>query len=155
MTRDDASGAAPRILLVEDDVELARAVVRHLSFQGYEVMVAHSRAAAQAGHDCYDFAILDIELPDASGVDLAKSLVEQRRVGSVVFYSSTRDAAALSGAAAFGPVLDKTTGIAEVLEVLRASKRPNDGRSESDVVPAPRKTEESGTLPTVGKKRRA
>lgn len=153
MTGNDAVRAAPRLLLVEDDVQLARAVTRHLCFHGFDVMVAHTGAAARTGSDCYDFAILDIELPDANGVDLAQSLIEQRRVDCVVFYSSTRDEAVLRRAATLGPVLDKTVGIAEVIEVLQASKPTSQGGTDSTMAPAARKPEHSGTLPTLRGKR--
>ena len=70
-------GAAPmRFLLVEDNIELAEAVVSRLALDGHGVDHAGTLAAAR---DCiatatYDLILLDVMLPDGDGRDfLARS----------------------------------------------------------------------------------
>lgn len=67
-----------RILLVEDEAELARLVRDGLSTRGYSVSTAGSLAAALdiiEAHT-FDLAILDLNLPDGSGLELARPLRE-------------------------------------------------------------------------------
>ena len=65
-----------RILVVEDEVRLARAIGRGLGNRGFDVVLAHD------GHTGYrlakeqdlDAIILDIMLPGLSGFDVCKRL---------------------------------------------------------------------------------
>jgi len=62
----------PRILIVEDDVDLAQLNARLLTRRGYEVLVAHTAADARklASEHSPDLLILDIQLPDGDGLAL-------------------------------------------------------------------------------------
>lgn len=67
-----------RLLVVEDEVDLANAVARGLRRSRYAVDVAHTLEDAllrlvSAG---YDLVILDWNMPDGKGVDFCRSLVE-------------------------------------------------------------------------------
>src|SRR5690348_12159473 len=48
-----------RLLVVEDDVTVARALSRSLARRGYSVVIARSCAAARALSERFEFAILD------------------------------------------------------------------------------------------------
>ena len=66
----------PRILVVEDDADIADVLQRSLRLEGYEVRVA---ADGQAGLDeahafLPDVVILDLGLPKIDGIDVARSL---------------------------------------------------------------------------------
>lgn len=65
-----------RILVVEDEVELADALVRGLRREGYAVDVAHDVAGAESrlGVSSYDLVTLDLNLPDGDGLELAGRL---------------------------------------------------------------------------------
>ncbi|MEQ8331910.1 response regulator transcription factor [Nisaea sp.] len=65
-----------RVLLVEDTEDVAEAIVIAFGRAGYPVDHAASRDAAEAALAVqdYDVAILDINLPDGSGVDLLRTL---------------------------------------------------------------------------------
>jgi PAS domain S-box-containing protein len=78
--------ARERVLLVEDDVALARVSRRVLEVEGLEVVVAHSLAMARAavGGTDFDAIVCDIGLPDGSGLDLLRELREHERQLPVV-----------------------------------------------------------------------
>ena len=62
-----------KILLLEDDPILGQAVEVLLRLEKYDVFWAKSLAEADKAQD-YQLAILDIGLPDGSGIDYAKKL---------------------------------------------------------------------------------
>lgn len=62
-----------RILLVEDDPDLARGVRFNLEHDGYAVVEAATAAAARAALDAsIALVLLDLNLPDGDGLDLLK-----------------------------------------------------------------------------------
>lgn len=63
-----------RVLLVEDEQKLSSFIMRGLSEQSYAVDIAEavSEAKVLASDNDYDLIILDVMLPDGSGVDFAK-----------------------------------------------------------------------------------
>jgi DNA-binding response OmpR family regulator len=62
----------PTILIVEDDQHLAQVLCRVLSRSGYEVeWAANAAAAVRELVRAPAVALLDLHLPDGSGVDLA------------------------------------------------------------------------------------
>jgi DNA-binding response OmpR family regulator len=69
----------PRVLVVEDDDDIAQALQRSLRMEGYEVRIAGDGAAGleQAGAFAPDLVILDLGLPKLDGIDVARSLRAQ------------------------------------------------------------------------------
>ncbi|MBN2450658.1 MAG: response regulator transcription factor [Lentisphaeria bacterium] len=67
-----------RILVIEDENDMARILDFNLSSLGHQVTVASSGTAARAAfqHPVQDLVMLDLRLPDTSGLDL---LAEIRR----------------------------------------------------------------------------
>jgi PAS domain S-box-containing protein len=65
-----------RLLIVEDDVAVRRLVSDRLAMQGIAVTAAATVAAAltELHHSTFDVAILDLNLPDGSGLDLLQTL---------------------------------------------------------------------------------
>jgi DNA-binding response OmpR family regulator len=65
-----------RILVVEDEVELAAAIAAGLRREGYAVDVAHDAGEAvdRLSVSAYDLVTLDLNLPDADGLDLAQQI---------------------------------------------------------------------------------
>ncbi len=107
-----------RLLVVEDDVTVARAVSRTLARRGFSVALARSCTAALALAQRFDFAVLDLDLPDGNGVDLARALLDGDKVRSVLFFTGSLDPALLTRARALGSVIMKSSGSAEVLAQL-------------------------------------
>jgi two-component system OmpR family response regulator len=69
-----------RILLVEDDAALGRAVREHLALAGHAVDHVASAAAAEAALRAGDHALLllDLGLPDGSGLDVLNAMRGRR-----------------------------------------------------------------------------
>jgi len=69
-----------RLLLVEDDVELASALASALDQSGYAADVAHTGGGALAacGTITFQLIVLDLGLPDIDGIEVLRRL---RRVG--------------------------------------------------------------------------
>jgi two-component system, OmpR family, response regulator MprA len=67
---------APRVLVVEDDEDIAQALQRSLRMEGYEVhTVADGRAALEHERTfAPDLVILDLGLPELDGLEVARSL---------------------------------------------------------------------------------
>jgi len=67
---------APRVLVVEDDEDIAQALQRSLRMEGYDVRTAaDGRAALEQGHAfAPDLVILDLGLPKIDGVEVAREL---------------------------------------------------------------------------------
>ena len=81
----------PRVLLVEDEPAIADTLVYALETECFEVVHAltGTDALAAAGREAFDFAILDIGLPDMTGLDVCRRL---REISSVpVLFLTARD----------------------------------------------------------------
>src|SRR5262245_48451307 len=78
--------AAHRVLVVDDEPALARALAINLRAQGWEVATAHDgRAALAAAADTHpDVVLLDLGLPDMDGTDVIAGLRGYSRVPIVV-----------------------------------------------------------------------
>jgi two-component system response regulator MprA len=69
-------GRSARVLVVEDDDEIAQALQRSLRMEGYEVRVAGDgvRALEEAHTFLPDLVVLDLGLPRLDGMEVAKEL---------------------------------------------------------------------------------
>ena len=67
---------APRVLVVEDDEDIAQALQRSLRMEGYEVRAAaDGRSALEHGRSfAPDLVILDLGLPEIDGLEVARAL---------------------------------------------------------------------------------
>ena len=82
----------PRVLVVEDDHEIAQVLLRSLRMEGYEARASYDGEAAlgDAREFTPDLVILDLGLPKLDGVDVAKIL---RKDGDVpILVLTARDA---------------------------------------------------------------
>ena len=72
--RDGALGI--RLLLVDDDVDVATMYEMQLTAHGFHVITAHSgaEAIARAGADSPDLIYLDLGLPEMHGFDVLRQL---------------------------------------------------------------------------------
>src|SRR3954454_8172998 len=67
---------SPRVLVVEDDAEIAGALRRSLRIEGYEVRVAEDGEEALTESNLFepDLVVLDLGLPRIDGLEVAKQL---------------------------------------------------------------------------------
>lgn len=115
-----------RVLVVEDDRGLARALAITLRSQGYEVVAAGTGSGAidaAASHNP-DLLVLDLGLPDLDGMDVLRAIRGWSAV-PVVVLSARQDAqdkvAALDAGA--DDYVTKPFGMDELLARLRAAAR--------------------------------
>jgi two-component system copper resistance phosphate regulon response regulator CusR len=116
-----------RILLVEDEIRLAETVARGLRQAAHAVDLAHSLAEARtkAAVEDYDALVLDLALPDGSGLDFAAEL-RRRGVSTPILMLTARDAVPdrVAGLDAGGDdYLVKPFAFEELLARLRALSR--------------------------------
>ena len=89
------SEAKERLLIVEDDMDLAEMLGNYFRHQGYEVDVAHwgEDGVMQATSLPPDMAILDIRLPDIDGYEVCRRLRAHRLTADlpVIFLTERRE----------------------------------------------------------------
>ena len=63
------------LLLLEDEALLRRRIAAHLEKEGVEVTLAATLAEAREAlrNVSFDFALLDVNLPDTTGLDIAET----------------------------------------------------------------------------------
>lgn len=89
--------AKQKILIVEDDIDVAEMVTAYFRAQGYDVLTVNwgedGVRAAQTNHP--DLAILDIRLPDIDGYEVARRMRRDRRTADVpiIFLTEKRERA--------------------------------------------------------------
>jgi DNA-binding response OmpR family regulator len=78
ITAVEASARPVRVLVVEDDEEIAQVLQRSLRMEGYEVKLAEDgvRALEEAHAFLPDIVVLDLGLPRLDGLDVAKRMRE-------------------------------------------------------------------------------
>ena len=89
--------APTRVLVVEDDVATRAAMVEALEQLGYEVLQAGSVADAGSRSD-FDIALLDLHLPDGSGLGALKAWRERGLDAPVLIITADRAAEAIDRA---------------------------------------------------------
>ncbi|MEA2255804.1 MAG: two-component system, OmpR family, response regulator [Solirubrobacteraceae bacterium] len=128
-----------RLLLVEDDLKLVRALGLGLRREGYAVDVAHTGedALSQAAAADYDALILDVLLPGVDGFEVCEELRRRRRWMPVLMLTALADVDdRIRGLdAGADDYLVKPFDFGELLARLRALTRrgPSDGSAGLEV----------------------
>jgi len=90
-------GTPFKVMVVEDDDDVARAIARKLGSDGHEVEVAREPQSVMARLDNdladWDVVILDVGLPGMSGIDVLKHFREVGSNSSVIMLTGDRTAA--------------------------------------------------------------
>jgi two-component system, OmpR family, KDP operon response regulator KdpE len=115
-----------KVLVVDDDAQILRALRINLAAQGYQVLVAADGASAlrTAADGLPDVVLLDLGLPDMDGVDVIAGLRGWTQVPIVVLSARTdpNDTVTALDAGA-DDYVTKPFGMAELLARLRAAAR--------------------------------
>jgi len=122
--------AATRILIVEDETELVRALRINLRARHYEVLTAGTgrEALTLTASESPDAIILDLGLPDIDGTEVIVSLREWYHAPIIVLSGRTSPGDKI-GALDVGAddYVTKPFAMAELLARLRATLRRDDG----------------------------
>jgi DNA-binding NtrC family response regulator len=89
----NSKAASGRVLVLDDEVAHAELVALALGEAGWDIQVAHSVAQGQEllNHREFDVALLDLHLPDGSGTDVLKRLIEDGSLTEVIMLTGDRD----------------------------------------------------------------
>lgn len=135
-----------RVLLVEDNATIGNAVQDHLFAEGFVVDwsmdLGAAKTAVARGH--YDVILLDLRLPDGSGLDLLKSMGARIGTTPVIILSAYDQISDQMAGLSIGAVdyLVKPFGLNELTARIRkAAASTGAGKSKGD---------RSGFLPKAG-----
>ena len=79
-----------KILLIEDEVKLARFVELELKYEGYDVTVCHDGLSGyeKAQNENFDVILSDVMLPGLDGFQLVRKLREKKIATPVLFLTA-------------------------------------------------------------------
>jgi DNA-binding response OmpR family regulator len=130
-----------RVLLVDDDVELAELVGEYLAREGFvlDAEADGARAVDRVTSGDYQLAVLDVMLPGVSGFDLLRSIRATSRVPVLMLTARGDDVDRIVGLElGADDYLSKPFNPRELVARIRAVLRriPPDARGAGDRVPA-------------------
>ena len=87
-------GPPPKLLLVEDDADIAAGIADYLGVHGVEVDFAYTAAQARSRLQvqAFDLVVLDVNLPDQDGLSLCRMLKREADLRSPVLFLTARGA---------------------------------------------------------------
>jgi two-component system, response regulator RegA len=124
----DFSGGSPMrpVLLVDDSALVRRVLARRLATEGFEVREEGSVAGAREA-DPTDLvcAVIDLELSDGEGAELAATLLGACPSLRVAFFTASAGAELVERARELGPVFDKSSpkDIDKIVDWVRSVAR--------------------------------
>lgn len=124
-----------RVLVIDDEPQILRALRINLSVRGYEVVTASTGAGAlrAAAEHKPDVVILDLGLPDISGIDVLAGLRGWLTAPVIVLSARTDSSDKVEALdAGADDYVTKPFGMDEFLARLRAAVRRNTAASEME-----------------------
>jgi CheY-like chemotaxis protein len=113
------------VLLVDDSPVARRVLARRLLSEGFDVQEASSAAdAIRADIGVLSCAILDLDLADGKGTDLAEALLDRRASLPLAFFTASASPSLLEAARTHGPVFEKPHLDAIIAWAKRAAQPP-------------------------------
>lgn len=117
--KTDREASRACVLLVEDDTDLREVLSDMLELEGWQVVVAsNGRAALDVDASQLTAAVIDLTLPDLSGLEVARKLSASRPGLRVVIMSGFAQAEAVPGAT----WLEKPFAVSALLRLLRPAR---------------------------------
>ncbi len=140
VTSEAETAPSPRVLVVDDEQPILRALATNLRARGYAIDAAPSgeEALTLAARHRPDAVILDLGLPGMSGIDVVEGLRGWTTVPIIILSArgAERDKVAALDAGA-DDYVTKPFGMDELLARLRAALRRNAPAPESAVISTP------------------
>jgi DNA-binding NarL/FixJ family response regulator len=147
-------GATTRLVIVEDHEAVRDALAALLELRGFDVLGVAGNVAA--GFDLVeqaepDVAVIDVALPDGSGIDLTRRLLRGRPDLAVLLYTGDADATRLasglgSGARGYALKSGSVDELVEAIERVAAGDSYVDPRLDQVVIAGPREGARSPQL---------
>jgi DNA-binding response OmpR family regulator len=122
-----------RILLVEDDIDLAAMICEYFVLEGFAVDAVHDGAASATSRPAdYDLVVLDVMLPNRSGFEVLKALRQHSNIPVILLTArdgeTDRVVGLELGADDYVPKPFKPRElVARIRAVLRRTHRPAHG----------------------------
>lgn len=87
------NSSAPHILVVDDDSEIRKLLARYLESQGFRVQLAAScqELRERLANSQIDLVVLDVMLPDGSGLDMCRDLRSQRASVPIILLTALKE----------------------------------------------------------------
>lgn len=123
---DDKGSKAPRILVVEDEASLARALQLELEHEGYRVEVAGNgyEAVARASEGDWNLILLDLMLPGLDGFTVCRQVRQRSAVPIIMLTAREATGDKVTGLdAGADDYMAKPFAIEELLARIRARLR--------------------------------
>jgi CheY-like chemotaxis protein len=113
------------VLLVDDSPVARRVLAQRLVSEGFDVREESSAAnAIRADISVLSCAILDLDLADGKGTDIAVALLDRRASLPIAFFTASASPSLLEAARTHGPVFEKPDVDAIVGWANRAAQPP-------------------------------
>ena len=136
-----------RILLVEDDPAIARALCDGLPRYGFEVTHVTTGAEALARHGEADLVLLDLGLPDVDGIDVCRRVRAVSEVPLLIITARSEEVERVVGLElGADDYLSKPFGLRELVARMRAVLRRTGPASVADQEPATESVQRLGAL---------
>jgi DNA-binding NtrC family response regulator len=119
-----ASVDMPRILVVDDDREFQRSLIKIFQKAGYQVNVASDsvQALALLNRRQYDLVVLDLKMPGKSGLEVLRDIKTKTPDSKVIVVTAFGDSTSYREAMAIG-VCDYLNKPVKRKEILDASRK--------------------------------
>lgn len=130
-TADTGPARGARLLVVEDDRQLASLLREQLTLVGHAPVMAATLAEARArlADELFDLVILDLNLPDGDGLDLADEIASDAQTPVLMLTArgdvDSRVAGLYAGASDY---MTKPFSVAELLARVHVRLRENGGQ---------------------------
>jgi DNA-binding response OmpR family regulator len=127
-----------RILLVEDDADMATMIAEYLGLEGFGVDRLHDGAAAAAAEPAdYDLVLLDVMLPNRSGFDVLRSLRRSSDVPVIMLTARDNETDCVVGLElGADDYITKPYSFRELLARIRAITRRTSGQVAARILKA-------------------
>ncbi|ODA67149.1 Transcriptional regulatory protein OmpR [Methyloligella halotolerans] len=85
--------SSPQILVVDDDPEIRKLLARYIESQGFRVLLAASRQELEESLSTHgvDLIVLDVMLPDGSGLDICRDLRARRSAVPIILLTALKE----------------------------------------------------------------